>query len=573
MLSTNLRKRFMLFSIYTFLVFSGLSYAQSPLPADKYNSAELLYIFVDFNDEKAIGNTNPADDYPISEFTHLMPDAISFFHESSYGKANLKAATETHGTANDGLVGWLRLNQNHPDPKASNANLNHQLARDALIAADPFVDYASYDINGDGFVDSAELGVIVIAAGFEWAKVANFDEVNSVPGNVGAIGGPVAVPILDGVSIGGWHNGAGRYGMMGALHTDGDPSTAEIYTATAGILFHEIAHLLFKLPDLCPCDPINNGMGPYGLMAGGVFEAIDSNNSGSNPADLSAWSKVEIGWVTPMVNPYIADLHALSSPDATPENAVAKFTTSNPDEYFLAEVRVGEGLDAGIFNDSWPGGLAIYHINEAGNKADKVDIEEADGQVLLNGGINGVWRSDVNAIFNNASTPNSLLTDGSATSVDLEVLSTPGNVMRLKSRTSNPFYVIHKPTGLKLHSCTGTDGSPVVSIDGNDTSNCSKWRPIETTNGFFILQSEVFSKNIRPNTSTSGSAIVTRPNSWTGNWVQWEYVSTNDGYGYFKHRVSGKHIYLPGTGAGAGAELQPSNWTGNYTRWQFEEAK
>ena len=69
-------------------------------------------------------------------------------------------------------------------------------------------------------------------------------------------------------------------------------------TIEIGVFCHEFGHA-FGLPDLYDTDGGGEGIGHHGLMGSGNW------NSPTNPAHMCAWSKVELGWVTPVeVGPF-----------------------------------------------------------------------------------------------------------------------------------------------------------------------------------------------------------------------------------------------------------------------------
>ena len=93
---------------------------------------------------------------------------------------------------------------NHPNTAGSTGTANQQLTKDAILAADPYVNFAAYDTNGDGKIESRELHVTVIVAGYETsyggASVQCGPSVWGHKWDVNAIGAPV----VDGKSVGGW---------------------------------------------------------------------------------------------------------------------------------------------------------------------------------------------------------------------------------------------------------------------------------------------------------------------------------------------------------------------------------
>ena len=141
-----------------------------------------------------------------------------FYNKASYGALTIGPATETSGTANDGVVGWLDLNRNHPNSGANTNVANMQLTKDAIVAADPYVNYASYDTNGDGAIGRRELHISVIPAGCEYSYGLMPAGCKSVWGHNFTISdGGIVAPVVDGVTVGG-SAGGGGYLQFGEMH-------------------------------------------------------------------------------------------------------------------------------------------------------------------------------------------------------------------------------------------------------------------------------------------------------------------------------------------------------------------
>ncbi len=136
---------------------------------------------------------------------------------------------------------------------------------------------------------------------------------------------------------------------------------------------------------------------------------------------------------------------------------------------------------------------------------------------------------------------------------------------------ANWFFIVHKPTGSKLHSCTDVDRTPVATRPNRNTGTCVQWRQVPVGN-FFHIQNRKSEKYIKPDTEENGSPISVIPNTWTGNWTQWSYEDTGDGFGYLINRATGKIIHRNAQ-ANTLVRQQPSSWRGDFTRWQFEAAQ
>ena len=129
-------------------------------------------------------------------------------------------------------------------------------------------------------------------------------------------------------------------------------------------------------------------------------------------------------------------------------------------------------------------------------------------------------------------------------------------------------FIEHKPSGVKMHSCSTTHGTAVKAVSQSNNSDCAQWQRVFVGN-YFHLKNRTSGKYIRPNTSQDSSSIVIQPNSWTGNWTQWSYDEREPGYGHLVNKATGKYIYYPRTEAGKNLQQQPSSWRGDFTRWRF----
>jgi M6 family metalloprotease-like protein len=389
-----------------------------------------LVILVQFPDQASVGST-PAQWN--SRFFGATNSVQHYYNEVSYGQLTIAPATESHGTANDGVVGWLTMGTNHPNTAGNTGTANRTLARDAVIAADPSVNYASYDSNGDGFLSSRELHVTVIVAGQEAAGWSHLGR--SVWGHAWSLFGTER-PTVDGVVFGDSGHGGG-YTQFGEWHGD--------HMATIGIMVHEMGHDLY-LPDLYDtnaADGTSEGVGNWSVMGGGTWLAVPGSHQGSTPAHLDAWSKSYEGWLTPQ---RLSGTQAIAQAET---NATAIQLRDNPGgvdwtfntssgtgEYFLVENRQRVGYDAAL-----PGcGLLVWHIDEtrtSSNSANAdearklVDLEEADGLNHLDSATNRGDAGDPypgnsnNTRFNDTSNPNSRLYSGSSSGVASENMTGP----------------------------------------------------------------------------------------------------------------------------------------------------
>jgi M6 family metalloprotease-like protein len=303
----------------------------------------LLVILVQFSNLTAL--TSPAAWQ--SRFFGASNSVKHHYAVSSYNILNITPASESNDTANDGVVGWLTLPTTHPNTGSAIDSRNQQLTKDAIIAADPFVNFAAYDTNNDTVVTPSELDIIVIVAGNESAFFNACAP--SVWGHKWQIFS-VAPPVVDGKSVGGQ-----GYAQFGEMHcTSSNPPGQQ---ATIGVMAHELGHL-YGLPDLYDIDGSSEGVGAWSLMSGGSWNGV--SRPGDSPSLMDLWSKTVLGWISPSF--VAASATWLIQPSATHQSAF-QFRFGIPGstgEYFLVENRQRVSYDAAL-----PGsGLLIWHIDE-----------------------------------------------------------------------------------------------------------------------------------------------------------------------------------------------------------------
>lgn len=322
----------------------------------------LVVLLVEFNDVKV---TTTESSWHERIFGATGKTVNSYYKESSNQQFYFTPANEI-GENDDGVI-KISLNQNHPNTAGDGdlTHLNRLLAKDALIAADSHVDFASYDANGDSSISRDELHIMTIIAGQEEAY-SNLGNLPSVWGHFSALEASDA-PTLDGMSV---LNGVknGSYTQFGEKHG--------AHQATIGIIVHELGHDL-DLPDLYDVDPSNDdtyGVGGFSVMGSGSWAFLDGEEAGETPVHFDAWSKAFLGFESPIVIPYGSDLTAtvnaldIRSPSGLNQYNIYKVQTQDPDEYFLLENRqqgVNSGFDQGLSLFTNSSGIAIWHIDSS----------------------------------------------------------------------------------------------------------------------------------------------------------------------------------------------------------------
>ncbi len=280
----------------------------------------------------------------------------NFYQEASFGWVKI-------GTQNmPSSMGWMQVG--HPYDYYSKADGIHDngfgpypqnaqgLVEDAVRAADPFMDFSDYAI--DGVVPN--LFVVFPGTGAEWSGDPSLIWSHSWDVSEGTG--------LDGITVDGVK--INNYAMMPEVGGDLTGYTGVVsgpFPPTVGVYAHEYGHVL-GLPDQYDYGYESDGTDVYSLMAGGSWNRFPSDRifSGNSPAQLDAWSKYRLGFVTPTVITTATDVTL----PAAETNAVAyKLVVPNSGgkEYFLLENRQPTGFDEGLLRFG-PHGLAIYHVDD-----------------------------------------------------------------------------------------------------------------------------------------------------------------------------------------------------------------
>lgn len=254
-----------------------------------------------------------------------------FYLATSHGQLDLTCT----------VYGWVMADSSYKyygkTSSPSYGTATRQLLLGALKDAnDSFnVDFSQFDNDGDMYVD----GVILMHSGIgaeESSAPNSGNHIWSFRSSLSA----AQRPTYDGVQVSSYamfpekrYNG-GAYSMVGI-----------------GVMSHEFGHLL-DLPDLYSTQYINEGAGNYSLMAGGPWL-----NSERTPCFNDAWSRIKMGWVSPIT---ITDTALYTLPySVVDSDMVFKVLTSRSNEYFLLENRQKKGFDSYLPSK----GLAIWHIN------------------------------------------------------------------------------------------------------------------------------------------------------------------------------------------------------------------
>lgn len=344
-----------------------------------------LIILVDFNDmthESGL-HTGPADfDTLLFSQDVWEPGSMTdYYWETSYQQAFLVGQ----------VTQWYRMPQSYAyyvDGQRGFGSYPHnaqRLTEDAVMAADPDVDFSLYDNSGNGQVDA----LFIVHAGPGYEDTGNLNYIHS---HAWVTSYYMSV---DGVTV--W-----RYSME-------PEETGSGQLVTIGVFCHEYGHVL-GLPDLYDYDYDSNGVGMWSVMAGGSW-----GGGGATPVHFDAWCKYDLGWVNPTVveDPLINE--QVDAVEFSPD-IYQLFSLGNYDnEFFMVENRRQVAFDVSIPYS----GILIFHVDESvpnNNNQNhyKVAVEQADGELDLENN-RGADSGDPwpgltdNRTFNDFSTPNAWL--------------------------------------------------------------------------------------------------------------------------------------------------------------------
>lgn len=404
-------------------------------------SQPLLVIFADFTPSVRAGST-AASLY--NKFFGASSSVKHYYETASYGNFSITPAAETNvtlgGAINDGVVS-VTLNYAHPNTASNVDDRNRQITKDALIAANAYVDFSQFDTNGNGVLSATELHIIVVVAGYE-RSYTSAPCGPSVWGHRWGLGGAVSAPVLDGKTVG------QTYAQFGENHCSGAVGSG--HEATIGIMAHELGHDI-GLPDLYDTDGSSQGIGNWSIMAGGSWGGV--SYAGDSPSHFDPWSKYFEGWISPtLVNGTLAN-EPIGQSATTPDYYQLLSGTPTSGEYFLIENRQKTNYDASV-----PGsGLLIWHIDasKSGNTAEcypggpscatnhyKVAVVQADNLYNMEknnnrGDAGDSWPgSSGKTVFDGGSSPNSNFYNGGASGVSVSAISASASTMTATLSTS-----------------------------------------------------------------------------------------------------------------------------------------
>ena len=323
--------------------------------------------------ETVFGTENSLASYYLdmsgNAFTFAPADeTCSSWAEGNYNAADREYDGVVHVTLHRPHGAWGRVAED-----LALAQECGEVALEAFRAAAPFVDYASYDKNGDKLLTTDELAVAICVAGYDASPFDNPDRTDI----------PVLWPHAGVLSD--FDNPENRVDGIVLDSYIAIPENLTFDTGTPtrveqeplGILYHELGHYL-GLPDLYALNdnPESSPWGAYeigmlSLMATGPWAEVADASSpighSYEPTGFDPWSRYVLGWSIPDVAKTSGD-YRVASQLSVDGYCSLLIPTSDPREYFLIENRQPEGHDAGLAFEyaggNTRGGIVIWHIDK-----------------------------------------------------------------------------------------------------------------------------------------------------------------------------------------------------------------
>ena len=288
---------------------------------------KLLMLLINFADTQPTYISRAFDAYMNTEGFASTGSFRDFYLENSYGQLDIQTT----------VTDWITV----PHPKSYyNTDNVETLITEALEIIDSKIDLRDFDNDGDGVLD----GLAIIHQG-------TGAEASGSSADIWSHSGAIYGKSFDGVRL-------QRYTIQPEILYDAaNPNVM----ASIGVMCHEFGHNL-GAPDFYDTDYAlsggeYSGTGTWDLMGGGAWNG--PGFSGTQPAGINMWQKIQLGWVTPE---QLSDTKSITGMKAAHNNPVAyRFDTTEPGEYFILENRQQEGR----FDSALPyHGLIIYHVND-----------------------------------------------------------------------------------------------------------------------------------------------------------------------------------------------------------------
>lgn len=387
------------------------------------------------------------DEWEQSVFGDEGKTIKNYYLDMSEGNFCFTPAKETYGKADNGVV-YVTIDIPHPDAvakKNGTSRSEYDTRVKALQAAAEYVDFSSYDKNGNGYIDYTELSISFIVAGYneKWGGGSNGKQIwgmNNYQMHTTKTGVNV-----DGVNL---CNGlyGGRFTVDGECRNDlGKPNQI----ITIGTLTHELGHVLGAV-DLYTYSGYTwiGGPGNKALQGTGSNNYRTGERSGTSPAAIDPYHLIMYGFEKAQV---VNDgTYTLYSRETEEGYNIIRVNTTDPNIYYLIENRYTEdsgSYDGNIGDSALSYGIIVWRVHQ--DIMDKYSLpncvengDESEQKEHTRAGLepaySGVTTETVklyeytkrNVKNNKIQSSETVTVEGCSTTV--EILSEPGLEMQIK---------------------------------------------------------------------------------------------------------------------------------------------
>lgn len=257
----------------------------------------------------------------------------------------------------------------------------HELVMEVCRKLDNQINFADYDLDGDGMIDNVYLFYAGYGENFPGNKSAwIWPHAN----HISTLGVPEGERTYDGKILNSYGCCAELYGTYGTDIT------------AIGTFCHEFGHIL-GLPDTYDVNYSDDGLGTHpdywDVMASGSYLPA-TRNCGAVPAGYTAVERWLLGWAEPVE---ISRPQSVVLPPLQSSAVSARISTSDPDEFFILENRQ---QTSGSYDRFIPShGMLVWHVDR--RKGANVTVTIAGERKTIS--CADAWTLDYNAVNSNAS--------------------------------------------------------------------------------------------------------------------------------------------------------------------------
>ena len=325
---------------------------------------------INYDDNLDWGSILFYGDYSLSAYyTDMSFGQFTFMPASETSAFGNGGNTNTADKENDGIV-HVNVNMPHSDWTLEKEGDEFELLMmkafaEALGLADNYVDFASFDANGDGKITTNELAVSFIVAGYEAATPENdhisaekrlWSHAFSFLDAIEAYAWDITAPKPDGVEV------SSYIAVSEFLNVNVHEPIC--------VLAHEMGHYL-GLHDYYDTTYSYGEWSDYSVDTLSLMDsAWGTDSNGENiPHSLDPFSRYILGWFKPQTASSKGEytLRAQNYSAGKEGYSALMIPTGNKGEYYLPENRQNTKWDDGLPEDIMSpidGGIILWHIDE-----------------------------------------------------------------------------------------------------------------------------------------------------------------------------------------------------------------